>query len=165
MPRRKNEQASFWIQMRTAERNIIGFTLENTTSIRKAAAILGVSSNFLSRRVRLLGISVPGLKLKPEKPKKKKRVPAPSSPPTLSIVQGDTPIVPVRERTAQVLPTLFAENNSIGLAAEPEEEDDEDFDDEDDDDEDDYEDEDDEDDEDDDEDEDDENGTEETGAN
>jgi hypothetical protein len=160
MPRRKNEQASFWIQMRTAERNIIGFTLENTTSIRKAAAILGVSSNFLSRRVRLLGISVPGLKLKPEKPKKKKRVPTPSSPPTLSIVQGDTPIVPVRERTAHVLPTLFVENGGL-TTAEPEEEDD-DFDD----DEDDYEDEDDEDGEDDDdEDEDDEDDAEETGAN
>lgn len=59
MPKKQNEHASFWMQLREAERNIITFTLEHVTSIRQAALALGVSSNYLSKRVRKLKIAMP----------------------------------------------------------------------------------------------------------
>lgn len=59
MPKRQNEHASFWVQLRLAEKNIIEYTLQYVSSIRQAALSLGISSTYLSERVHILGVKLP----------------------------------------------------------------------------------------------------------
>jgi preprotein translocase subunit Sec63 len=59
MPKKRNENAPFWLQIHEAERHIITFALEQCQTILRASSILGVSPNFLSDRINKLGIIAP----------------------------------------------------------------------------------------------------------
>ncbi len=66
MPKRRDEQAPYWQQLRVAERGIIEYALEHGITIRGTAAILGISPNYLGERLRLLGIPVPDVRPGPK---------------------------------------------------------------------------------------------------
>jgi transposase-like protein len=86
MPKRRDEQAPYWQQLRVAERSIIEFALEHGETIRGAARLLGISPNYLGERVRELKITAPEVRPGP-KPGTKR----PTPPPTLRVVSQDTP--------------------------------------------------------------------------
>lgn len=86
MPKRRDEGAPYWVQLRQAERSVIEFALEHGKTIRGTAAILGISPNFLSERVRELGITPPEVRPGPKPGSKPNRPAAPQ----LRVV-GDTP--------------------------------------------------------------------------
>lgn len=75
MPKRRDEGAPYWVQLRQAERSVIEFALIHGQTIRGTAAILGISPNFLSERVRELGITPPEVRPGP-KPGSKPNRPA-----------------------------------------------------------------------------------------
>jgi hypothetical protein len=52
--------------MRLAERNIIEYALEHGKTVRGTAALLGISSNYLSEEMRELGIPIPEVKPGPK---------------------------------------------------------------------------------------------------
>lgn len=66
MPKKRDESAPFWMQMREAERSIIAFAIKCGGTLRKAADLLGISPNYLSERVRDLGMEVPESKPGPK---------------------------------------------------------------------------------------------------
>lgn len=66
MPKRRDEQAPYWQQLRVAERGIIEYALEHGITIRGTAVILGISPNYLGERLRLLGIPVPDVRPGPK---------------------------------------------------------------------------------------------------
>ena len=66
MPKRRNENAPFWVQMRQAERSIIEFALEHGQTVKRTAALLGISPNYLSERLHHLGIPAPESKPGPK---------------------------------------------------------------------------------------------------
>jgi len=66
MPKRRDEQAPYWQQLRVAERGIIEYALEHGITIRGTATILGISPNYLGERLRLLGIPVPDVRPGPK---------------------------------------------------------------------------------------------------
>jgi len=86
MPKRRDEQAPYWQQLRVAERSIIEFALEHGQTIRGAARLLGISPNYLGERVRELGIPAPEVRPGP-KPGTKR----PTPPPTLRVVPTNDP--------------------------------------------------------------------------
>ena len=75
MARKGDPNAPYRQQMRTAERGIIEYALEHGETIRGTAAILGVSPNFLSERMRKLGIPVPDVRPGPKPGTKRPRPP------------------------------------------------------------------------------------------
>lgn len=83
MPKRRDEQAPYWQQLRVAERGIIEYALEHGKTIRGTAVILGISPNYLGERLRLLGIPVPDVRPGP-KPGTPRRPAAPK----LRVVEG-----------------------------------------------------------------------------
>jgi len=85
MPKRRDEQAPYWQQLRVAERGIIEYALEHGITIRGTAAILGISPNYLGERLRLLGIPVPDVRPGP-KPGTKR-----STTPKLRVVEETPP--------------------------------------------------------------------------
>jgi hypothetical protein len=66
MPKRRNENAPYWVQIRHAEKSIIEYALEHGITIRGTAVILGISPNYLGERLRLLGIPVPDVRPGPK---------------------------------------------------------------------------------------------------
>jgi hypothetical protein len=88
MAKRRDENAPYWQQLRVAERGIIEFALQHGETIRGTAAILGVSPNFLSERLRELGIPAPDVR-----PGPKPGTPRPPRP-QLRVVSGDAPAIP-----------------------------------------------------------------------
>lgn len=62
MPRRRDENAPYWQQLREAERRIIEYAFQHGGNIRGTAVILGISPSFLSRRIGELGVAVPASK-------------------------------------------------------------------------------------------------------
>lgn len=76
MPKRRDENAPYWQQLKAAERGIIEYALEHGKTMRGTAAILGISPNFLSERAKELGIEPPEVKpgpkpgTKPNRPNK-----------------------------------------------------------------------------------------------
>jgi hypothetical protein len=66
MPKRRDENAPYWVQLREAERHIIEFALEHGGSIRGTAAILGISPNYLRERTRELNIDTPEVRPGPK---------------------------------------------------------------------------------------------------
>lgn len=64
------------------ERRVIEFALSHGETIRKSAVLLGISSNFLGERLRVLGIPAPDSKPGP-KPGTKR------PPPKLRVIQGE----------------------------------------------------------------------------
>lgn len=87
MPKRRDEQAPYWQQLRVAEKGIIEFALEHGKTIRGTAVLLGISPNYLGERIHLLGIPVPDVRPGP-KPGTKR--PAPAAP-QLRVVSEDPP--------------------------------------------------------------------------
>jgi hypothetical protein len=61
MPKRKNDDAPYWVTLRKCETDMINYALEQAGSIRKAAKSLGVSESFLITRVKTLGCKRPEL--------------------------------------------------------------------------------------------------------
>ena len=90
MPKRRNQNAPYWQQLRVAERQIIEYALEHGQTIRKTAEILGISPNFLSERTRELEIATPEVRpgpkpgTKPNRPMK----------PNLRVIPGESAIAP-----------------------------------------------------------------------
>jgi hypothetical protein len=66
MPKKRDENAPYWQQMRESERSIIAFALEHGQSVRGAATLLGVSANYLRERTRELNIATPEIKPGPK---------------------------------------------------------------------------------------------------
>jgi hypothetical protein len=66
MPKKRDEQGPYWVQLREAERSIIVFALTHGTTIRGTATLLGTSPNFLAGRMRELGIPAPEVKPGPK---------------------------------------------------------------------------------------------------
>lgn len=89
MPKRRNEQAPYWQQLRVAERGIIEYALEHGKTIRGTAVILGISPNYLGERLRLLGIPVPDVR-----PGPKPGTPRRPATPKLRVVDGPPPPAP-----------------------------------------------------------------------
>jgi len=87
MPKRRNENAPYWQQLREAERRIIEYALEHGQTLRGTASILGISPNYLSERTRELGIAVPEVRPGP-KPGTKPTRPVK---PELRVVADDPP--------------------------------------------------------------------------
>ncbi|MDB4955848.1 MAG: hypothetical protein JWO36_3417 [Myxococcales bacterium] len=75
MPKRRDEQAPYWQQLRVAEKGIIEYALEHGITIRGTAVILGISPNYLGERLRLLGIPVPDVRPGPKPGTKRPVVP------------------------------------------------------------------------------------------
>jgi hypothetical protein len=124
MPKRRDENAPFWTQMRQAERRIIEYALEHGQTLKKTATLLGISPNYLSERTRELGIPTPDSKPgpKPGTPK-----PRPTAQPSLRVVDdGDVP-AEVTEAIASDADVAAAEDEEL----EDEDEDDADLEDED----------------------------------
>ena len=86
MPKRRDEQAPYWQQLRVAERGIIEYALEHGKTIRGTAVILGISPNYLGERLRLLGIPVPDVR-----PGPKPGTPRRSAAPKLRVVSENAP--------------------------------------------------------------------------
>jgi hypothetical protein len=103
MPKRRNEDAPYWQQLRLAERHIIEYALEHGQTIRKTAEILGISPNYLSERTRELGITPPEVRPGPKPGTKPNRV----AKPDLRVVPNEgapaRPVLPevVRADTAE----------------------------------------------------------------
>ncbi len=114
MPKKKDERASFWLQMREAERNIIGFTLEHVTSIRQAALLLGVSPHFLARRCRMLNVTSPGIILPPPPPPLVEEKPAAKPKKTAKAKQAAK-----RARTAPAVPPTSAPTPTPAIPSGP----------------------------------------------
>lgn len=72
MPKRKNEDAPYWRCLRKAEADMIEHALGECGTISNAARALGISVNYLSERVRTLGVPAPTRSSEPP-PKVKKR--------------------------------------------------------------------------------------------
>jgi len=119
MPKRRDENAPFWTQMRQAERRIIEYALEHGQTLKKTATLLGISPNYLSERTRELGIPTPD-----SKPGPKPGTPKPRSAvkPALRVVDDDVP--------AEVVEAIASDADVA--AAEDEEDEDEELEDEDD---------------------------------
>ena len=66
MPKKRDEDAPYWVQLRQAERSIIEFALEHGQSVRNTAALLGISVNYLRERTRELNIVTPEIKPGPK---------------------------------------------------------------------------------------------------
>jgi len=86
MPKKRDEGAPYWVQLRQAERSVIEFALGHGQTIRGTATILGISPNYLSERLRELGITPPEVRPGPKPGSKPNRPAAPQ----LRVV-GDTP--------------------------------------------------------------------------
>ena len=79
MPKKKNLDGSFWRSMRQAERNIITFALEQKHSVADTAAILGISTNFLTSLITKHEIDIWAIRGEPK--------------PTDKSVEPQTPII------------------------------------------------------------------------
>lgn len=66
MPKRKNPNAPYWQQMRHAEKSVIEYALEHGVTVRGTAKILGIASNYLYERMRLLEIAIPEVRSGPK---------------------------------------------------------------------------------------------------
>jgi len=66
MPKRRDEQAPYWQQLRVAERGIIEYALEHGQTVRGTARLLGISPNYLGERMRELGIAIPEVRPGPK---------------------------------------------------------------------------------------------------
>lgn len=86
MPKRRDENAPYWMQLREAEKRIIEYALEHGRTIRGTAAILGISPNYLSERTRELGISTPDVRPGPKPGSRPNRLPPR---PELRVVLGE----------------------------------------------------------------------------
>lgn len=75
MPKRRDEHAPYWQQLRVAEKGIIEYALEHGKTIRGTAVILGISPNYLGERLRLLGIPVPDVRPGPKPGTKRPQAP------------------------------------------------------------------------------------------
>jgi hypothetical protein len=82
MPKKRDEQGPYWVQLREAERSIIVFALTHGATIRGTATLLGTSPNFLAGRMRELGIPTPEVKPGPKRGTKPAR-------PALRVVSGN----------------------------------------------------------------------------
>jgi hypothetical protein len=82
MPKKRDEQGPYWVQLREAERSIIVFALTHGATIRGTATLLGTSPNFLAGRMRELGIPTPEVKPGPKPGAKPSR-------PALRVVSGN----------------------------------------------------------------------------
>lgn len=71
MAKRRNSDAPYWRQVREAERRILVFALENTSSMREAARALGISPSYCFVRCQTLGLRPKSNEA--SKPKRKKR--------------------------------------------------------------------------------------------
>jgi hypothetical protein len=85
MPKKRDEDAPYWVQLRQAERSIIEFALEHGQSVRGTAAILGISANYLRERTRELNIVTPEIKPGPKPGPKPPAV----RPPNLRVVAAN----------------------------------------------------------------------------
>jgi hypothetical protein len=86
MPKKRDEDAPYWVQLRQAERSIIEFALEHGQSVRGTAALLGISANYLRERTRELGIVTPEIK---PGPKPGTKPPARAEKPDLRVVTAN----------------------------------------------------------------------------
>lgn len=95
MPKKRDMNAPYWQQLREAERRIIEYALEHGGSLRGTAAILGISSNFLSERARELGVPTPEVRPgpKPGTPRPALRVVPPDGE-VPDTDDTDTPVTP-----------------------------------------------------------------------
>jgi type IV secretory pathway VirB10-like protein len=101
MPKKRDEDAPYWVQLRQAERSIIEFALEHGQSVRGTAALLGISANYLRERTRELNIVTPEIKpgpkpgakspTRPDKPGPKPGAKSPTRPdkPDLRVVAAN----------------------------------------------------------------------------
>jgi hypothetical protein len=78
MPKRRDENAPYWRRLRDTEKQMLETALRSNMSVRGVAEALGVSPNYVSERLTVLGITV--LRTKPG-PKPTTSTPVPPVPP------------------------------------------------------------------------------------
>jgi len=105
MPKKRDEGAPYWVQLRQAERSVIEFALGHGQTIRGTATILGISPNYLSERLRELGITPPEVRPGPKPGSKPNRPAAPQ----LRVV-GDTPEAPEAPEEEEIPDDAVAED-------------------------------------------------------